>query len=261
MAIVETLEVRFQASLNGLSKQLDGLSKQLGGLGGALDGAGAALNASAAALSAGLGTALSSAQAESAAAGDGLMRSFSGAITASAPLAAAAARSTALSARFSDAGALSAAQSAGLRLSQGFAAGITSGSGAVMRAVNRVVSAAVARIRSALKIHSPSRVTFELGGNFGAGFAEGIDAALNRTEQSAALLASSAVGALDGAARPELEIGVSGMGDTVRAAVEAALGGTELVIPLQVDGMKLGEASIRGINRVTRSAGRLLLEI
>ena len=51
------------------------------------------------------------------------------------------------------------------------------------------------------------------------------------------------------------------MGDTVRAAVEAALGGTELVIPLQVDGMKLGEASIRGINRVTRSAGRLLLEI
>ena len=34
-----------------------------------------------------------------------------------------------------------------------------------------------------------------------------------------------------------------------------------ITIPLSVDGMKLGEASIRGINAVTRSAGRLLLEI
>ena len=44
-------------------------------------------------------------------------------------------------------------------------------------------------------------------------------------------------------------------------AVQRALGGVNLTVPLYVDGMKLGEASIRGINAVTRSAGRVLLEI
>jgi len=47
----------------------------------------------------------------------------------------------------------------------------------------------------------------------------------------------------------------------MRSAVDEALGSTSLVIPLNVDGVKLGEASIRGINRVTRAAGRVLLEI
>ena len=48
---------------------------------------------------------------------------------------------------------------------------------------------------------------------------------------------------------------------SVDAAVQSALGGMEITIPLNVDGMKLGEASIRGINAVTKSAGRLLLTI
>ena len=47
----------------------------------------------------------------------------------------------------------------------------------------------------------------------------------------------------------------------VQTAVERALGGMQLTVPLNVDGMKLGEASIRGINAVTRSAGRVLLNI
>ena len=52
--------------------------------------------------------------------------------------------------------------------------------------------------------------------------------------------------------------GIPGM---VQRAVSDALGDVNLVVPLHVDGIKLGEASIRGINRVTRSAGRLMLEI
>ena len=48
---------------------------------------------------------------------------------------------------------------------------------------------------------------------------------------------------------------------TVRGAVQGALGDGNIVVPLYVDGVKLGEAAIRGINRVTRSAGRVLLEI
>ena len=45
------------------------------------------------------------------------------------------------------------------------------------------------------------------------------------------------------------------------AAVDAALERMNITIPLNVDGMKLGEASIRGINAVTRSAGKVLLNI
>ena len=47
----------------------------------------------------------------------------------------------------------------------------------------------------------------------------------------------------------------------VSDAVNAALGDLNITIPLNVDGIKLGEASIRGINAVTRNAGRLLLNI
>ena len=57
--------------------------------------------------------------------------------------------------------------------------------------------------------------------------------------------------------------GVSGgvTAQSVQTAVERALGNASLTVPLYVDGMKLGEASIRGINAVTRSAGRILLEL
>ena len=44
-------------------------------------------------------------------------------------------------------------------------------------------------------------------------------------------------------------------GDSIR------LGGETLTVPLNVEGMRLGEASIRGINAVTRSTGRVLLKL
>ena len=65
-----------------------------------------------------------------------------------------------------------------------------------------------------------------------------------------------AVGAISA---PTLPGEVAGQG--AETAVQRALGGMNLTVPLYVDGMKLGEASIRGINAVTRSAGRVLLEI
>ena len=52
-----------------------------------------------------------------------------------------------------------------------------------------------------------------------------------------------------------------GFARMVQSAVDSALGNVQLTIPLNVDGMKLGEASIRGINAVTRSAGSVLLNI
>ena len=176
--------------------------------------------------------------------------------------AAGAAESLCLAARFSGEGALSAARSAGAALGQGFANGISGKYGAVMRAADRIASAAVNRIRSALRIHSPSKVSYGLGGNFGEGFAGGVRDSLRLAEESAAALSGGAAAALEAApAVGETGSGSEGLTGLVGAAVREALGETQIVIPLHVDGVKLGEASIRGINLVTRSAGRLLLEL
>ena len=152
------------------------------------------------------------------------------------------------------------ATSAGAQLGQGFANGISSKYGAVMAAANRLASAAVSRIRSALSIHSPSKVTYALGEYFGDGFSEGISASISAAERSAAQMSGAAAGMLRIGTDAELDVG-GGMKETMRSALGEALGGTNLNVTLEVDGMRLGEASIRGINRVTRSAGRVLLEI
>ena len=228
MAMVETLQVRFEANIDALALQLSALSAQLTRIGSALDNVGAA---------------------------------WASGITGGAAQVNAATLGVAQGATFASSAAVAAAQRAGLQLAQGFARGITSGSGTVMQAVNRVVNAAVARIRSALQIHSPSRVTFELGGCFGAGFAQGIGATMDQTERSAERLAAGASAQLSSKARPAEQIGGGGMAQNVADALSAALGGTQIVVPINVDGMKLGEASIRGINRVRASTGRLMLDI
>lgn len=197
-----------------------------------------------------------------ASAGNLLTQRFASAISAGRSRASAAARSVGSAANFSSSSAVSAAKSAGANLTQGFASGISSRIGSVISAVNRVISAAVSRIRSGLKIHSPSKVTFEIGGYFGEGFSQGIRASLQQAQLSAAALATGAAEAVSARAMvPAQDLDFSGLPAMMQQAVNDALGGTSFVIPLHVDGMKLGEASIRGINRVTRSAGRLMLEI
>lgn len=148
------------------------------------------------------------------------------------------------------------AKSAGYQMSSGFASGIRSGRSVITSAVSSVVNSALSRMRSLLAIHSPSKVTRGLGGYFGEGFADGILGTVSLAEHAASALGGSALGGLS--AMPEVE---SGMSARIQSAVESALGGVQLVVPLNVDGMKLGEASIRGINAVTKSAGKVLLNI
>lgn len=228
MATVETLRVRFEANAGALSAQLSALSNQLARIGSALDGVGAA---------------------------------WASGITLGAAQVSSAALSVADGTVFASAAAVAAARQAGLQLSRGFAKGISAGMGTVTQAVSRVVNAAVARVKSALRIHSPSRVTFELGGFFGEGFAEGIEATLNRAEAGASDLAAGASAQLSPGARLSGEIGQSSAAREIAEALSAAMGETQLVVPINVDGMKLGEASIRGINRVRASTGRLMLDI
>lgn len=264
MAVVETLEVRFRADMGDLSAQLHQLAAQVGGLSDALDAGRGNLALSASALIRGVADALRSGAAMSSApteAGNALTNCFSQAILGGSAAAASAARQVSGAAVFSNPAALAAARSAGAALGQGFANGIASKYSAVMSAANRIANAAANRIRSALRIHSPSKVSFELGGYFGEGFADGIYASMHMAQQS--------VNALSGGARSTLAVSAAapavqnpaGLSGVVQAAVQDALGGTSIVIPLHVDGMKLGEASIEGINRVTRSTGRVMLEI
>lgn len=264
MAVVETLEVRFQADMSGLSTQLKQLTMQVGGLSEALNAgrinlAGCAaglIQAVADGLRSGAGMSIAPAEA-----GNTLTGRFAEALLGGRSAAAAAARQVSAAASFSDAGAVSAAYSAGAALGQGFANGISSKHGAVMSAVNRIVNAAISRIRSALSIHSPSKVSFELGGFFGEGFADGIYASVQAAQKSVQALSDGAVGTLGTAYAAPAAMDAGGLAGMMRSAVSDALGGTSIVIPLQVDGMKLGEASIQGINRVTRSTGRIMLEI
>ena len=276
MSVLDTLEICFTANLDGVDAQLEGLIGRLDGLSGAIRGAGDDMSGAGGALMSGLQSGmaaglpalrslataigaetavrLGAAQPVARSQGMAMVIAFSGGVGLGAQGAADAARSVSLAADFG--GGAANAKSAGYALSAGFAAGIRSGSGAVGAAVSAIVSAATSRIRSLLAIHSPSKVAEGFSAYFGEGFALGVDGSVSEVARAADALAGAAVGAISAPALPG-EVSEQG----TETAVQRALGGVNLTVPLYVDGMKLGEASIRGINAVTRSAGRVLLEI
>jgi len=55
--------------------------------------------------------------------------------------------------------------------------------------------------------------------------------------------------------------GAGGMEEKIGRAVEKAVGEKNLSVVINVDGMRLGEAAIRGINQVTKATGKMQLEI
>lgn len=62
----------------------------------------------------------------------------------------------------------------GYNVAAGVASGIRSGSGMAAAAARALANSVVSTLRSSLQIHSPSRVTYELGDNTGIGFVNGI---------------------------------------------------------------------------------------
>lgn len=82
--------------------------------------------------------------------------------------------------------------SAGSYLGQGLVNGISSMAGSVMSTAASLASRAAAAIRSALKIHSPSRVTYSFGSYFGQGFANGINSLTGGVKKAAVSVATSA---------------------------------------------------------------------
>lgn len=191
-------------------------------------------------------------------AGGKITARFASAIAAGADRIRTAAASAAKSAVFQNDGVYNSAYGAGANLSAGFANGIGSKVSAIAAAAKRAAESALSKLKKILKIASPSREAYAMGGYFGEGFAGGILSTVKMTESSAAALSGAAMRAVRS---PNLQLEEGGIGGTVRGAVQGALGDGNIVVPLYVDGVKLGEAAIRGINRVTRSAGRVLLEI
>ena len=279
MSVWETLEICFSANLNGVDAQLNALAGQLSGLPAAARQSQAAFAGAGAQMASALGTgfagrlpalqsqlgavaaqasaSLSAAIAPARTQGGATTTAFAQGVLAGASEAVSAAHGVSEEARFD--GGVASARSSGRALSNGFAAGIRDGSSAVNSAVNAIVSSATRKIRSLLSIHSPSRVARGLGAYFGEGFAEGIAGSADGVERAAGALSGAAASPLRAVETGDWTPG--GVEGAVSAAVARALGGVQLTIPIHVDGMKLGEASIRGINAVTRSAGRLLLDI
>lgn len=233
---LETLKIQFQAETGSLEGKLSSLTGQLDGF----------------------SARLTDTIDRAAASGSGLADAFAGGIIGRAASAKQAAGRVANSARFSSSAAIKSARSAGANLTAGFAAGISSKSSAVSSAVRRIVNQATSQMRTLLDIHSPSRVAARFGSYFGEGFALGIQDSVSQVARAASDISAAATGGLSAVLPGNVR---NATPTDINAAVNAALGNVNLTIPLNVDGVKLGEASIRGINAVTRSAGRLLLNI
>ncbi len=84
-------------------------------------------------------------------------------------------------------------QSAGYYAMSGLAAGIAAGSGSAIAQARSVADQVSSTIRSALKIHSPSRVMMEVGGFVGQGLANGIAATQNLVAKASQSLAVSSI--------------------------------------------------------------------
>ena len=149
---------------------------------------------------------------------------------------------------------------AGASAGAGLSSGILSQQGAVAAAARAVAAAASAALRGALKIHSPSRVTFEAGARFDEGLLQGIMGSAGRVEKAAGLVGDQAAQAL------EIPDFARTLPLPVQPAAPAAAPSSgegapiSITIPLELDGYQLGVAAIEGINRVTNGSGRIELQ-
>ena len=85
------------------------------------------------------------------------------------------------------------AQSAGRNMGQGFLNGLNSMSGSIIGRARSIANQAASAMRSALKIHSPSRVTAKIGQYTGQGLEQGMLAERDAITRASRRLADSAI--------------------------------------------------------------------
>ena len=149
---------------------------------------------------------------------------------------------------------------AGAQAAEGLREGLLNRRFGVMEAARALADAAADALRSALSIHSPSRLTFQVGAFFDEGLLRGIAGSAGQVERQAAALGRTAYQAMK---VPDLDVPAFSLPTPLAAPVspspEAQLPPISLTIPLEIDGYRLGVAAIEGINRVTQGAGRVEL--
>lgn len=97
--------------------------------------------------------------------------------------------------------------SAGLFAMSGLSAGISAGAGSALSAARRVANSVSSTIRSALKIHSPSRVMIAIGEFVSEGLAKGILSAGKLVDKASSKLAELATPQLDKITGPKVRMG------------------------------------------------------
>ena len=85
-------------------------------------------------------------------------------------------------------------------------AGISAGAGNALSAARRVANSVSSTIRSALKIHSPSRVMMSIGGFVSEGLAKGILSAGKLVDKASSKLAVLATPQLNAFTAPQMEL-------------------------------------------------------
>lgn len=135
-------------------------------------------------------------------------------------------------------GASSGAYSAGRNIGVGLANGMESQLGRVRSAAAQLAAAAEAAIRAEAKIHSPSRVTRELGEYFGGGWVDGIQSQIADAHHAAAELVS--------APSPASMPTISNYGNaTLNDEYEYRSNETyTIIVPLDLDGREVAKATV-----------------
>jgi len=140
---------------------------------------------------------------------------------------------------------------AGRRAGAGLQMGLISQRDGIIAAARQVALSAAAALRGALQIHSPSRITYEMGKYFDEGLMQGILDGVGRVEQTAIHLSDRSIQSLS---LPQPSASPT-------SSMDHALSRIDITIPLEVDGYRLGVAAIEGINRVSGGAGRTELRL
>ena len=153
-------------------------------------------------------------------------------------------------------------ESAGAQAGDGLSSGLLSRRSAVAGAARALADAAASALRGALSIHSPSRLTYEIGTLFDEGLLHGISGSAARVEKEAKTLGEETAAALSA---PEI-ISQPLPAPSLPAApapfsLDQALSQLSITIPLEIDGYRLGVAAIEGINRVSHGTGRTELTL
>ncbi len=129
----------------------------------------------------------------------------------------------------------------GYHASIGLANGINAGAGAAIAAANRVANQVASTMRNALQVHSPSRVTKEIGGYTTEGFVEGLLEDIRDVKEAALKLGRTAMPSYGGSGRVAYAGGYnpgyeSGFGGRVGASYT-------IIVPVEMEGREIAKAT------------------